>query len=72
MKTVKPNKLQSTLLVVTAFAPALNARQTLTPQIRTDIDRTELWLIDLGEKRNRLGVQPSAMSTTSGEDTTQC
>src|SRR5690348_17332101 len=42
-------------LVVSAFAPVEDARDTLTPQLRTDAGDTELLLIDLGRGRNRLG-----------------
>lgn len=42
-------------LVVTAFAPVSDTRATLTPQIRTDQGATDLWCIDLGEGKNRLG-----------------
>jgi phosphoribosylformylglycinamidine synthase len=42
-------------LIVSAFAPALDARATLTPQLRTDCGDTELVLVDLGRGRNRLG-----------------
>ncbi|HEX7052340.1 MAG TPA: phosphoribosylformylglycinamidine synthase [Burkholderiales bacterium] len=42
-------------LVVSAFAPVTDARDTLTPQLRTDAGDTELLLIDLGQGRNRLG-----------------
>jgi len=42
-------------LVVSAFAPVEDARDTLTPQLRTDAGDTELVLIDLGRGRNRLG-----------------
>ena len=41
-------------LVVTAFAPVVNARTTLTPQLRTE-SASALWLIDLGGGKNRLG-----------------
>jgi phosphoribosylformylglycinamidine synthase len=40
---------------VSAFAPAEDARATLTPQLRTDCGDTELVLVDLGQGRNRLG-----------------
>ncbi len=30
-------------------------RQALTPQLRTDAGETELWLLDLGAGKNRLG-----------------
>ena len=47
-------------LVVTAFANTLDARKTLTPQLRTglsnpDLGETKLILIDLGNGKNRLG-----------------
>jgi len=42
-------------LIVSAFAPAVDARATLTPQLRTDRGDTELVLVDLGCGRNRLG-----------------
>ncbi|QKT04553.1 phosphoribosylformylglycinamidine synthase [Ectothiorhodospiraceae bacterium 2226] len=41
-------------LIVTAFAPVLDARATLTPQLQRGAD-TRLVLIDLGRGRNRLG-----------------
>ncbi|MFZ5724161.1 MAG: phosphoribosylformylglycinamidine synthase [Pseudomonadota bacterium] len=41
-------------LIVSAFAPVLDVRKTLTPQLRPDVDH-ELLLIDLGGGRNRLG-----------------
>ncbi|MES2354317.1 MAG: phosphoribosylformylglycinamidine synthase [Pseudomonadota bacterium] len=42
-------------LVISAFAPVSDVRRTLTPQLRTDKDATELILIDLGGGKNRLG-----------------
>jgi phosphoribosylformylglycinamidine synthase len=42
-------------LVISAFAPARDARRTLTPQLRTDRGETRLLLVDLGRGRNRLG-----------------
>ena len=42
-------------LIVSAFAPVSDVRGTLTPQLRTDAGASELWLIDLGHGRNRLG-----------------
>jgi phosphoribosylformylglycinamidine synthase len=42
-------------LIVSAFAPVGDVRKTLTPQLRTDLGPTSLWLIDLGVGRNRLG-----------------
>jgi len=42
-------------LIVTAFAAVRDARATLTPRLRTDLGDTELVLIDLGARKNRLG-----------------
>ena len=42
-------------LIISAFAPVGDVRQTLTPQLRTDLGDTDLVLIDLGKGRNRLG-----------------
>ncbi len=42
-------------LVVSAFAPSVDARRALTPQLRTGAGATELVLVDLGRGRNRLG-----------------
>ena len=49
-KTVSPVSL-----IVTGFARVTDVRQALTPQLRTDAGETELWLIDLGAGKNRLG-----------------
>ena len=42
-------------LIVTAFAPVVDIRQTLTPELRRDVGDTELLLVDLGCGQNRLG-----------------
>ena len=42
-------------LIITAFSPVTDVRKTLTPELRTDIDETELLLIDLGNGKNRMG-----------------
>jgi len=42
-------------LIISAFAPVQDARKTLTPQLRTDVGPSLLWLIDLGNGRDRLG-----------------
>lgn len=41
-------------VAISAFAPVADARKTLTPLLSEEAD-TELWLIDLGDGRNRLG-----------------
>ena len=66
MKTVwqqegKSRRMTAPLsLIVTAFAPVRSARNTLTPQLRTDQGDTDLILIDLGKGRNRLGASALA------------
>ena len=42
-------------LVVSAFAPVEDVTRTLTPQLRTDRGETDLFLLDLGGGRARLG-----------------
>ncbi|MDX1489484.1 MAG: phosphoribosylformylglycinamidine synthase, partial [Acidiferrobacterales bacterium] len=42
-------------LIVSAFSPVVDVRKTLTPQLRRDRGETDLLLIDLGKKKNRLG-----------------
>ena len=42
-------------LIVSAFAPVADVRRTLTPELRLDAGATELWLLDLGGGRDRLG-----------------
>lgn len=43
-------------LIVSGFAPVLDVRQTLTPQLRMDKGETDLILIDLGRGQNRMGA----------------
>ena len=43
-------------LICSAFAPVLDTRKTLTPQLRLDKGETSLVLIDLGCGKNRLGA----------------
>ncbi|HWI36964.1 MAG TPA: phosphoribosylformylglycinamidine synthase [Burkholderiales bacterium] len=57
-------------LIVSAFAPVEDVRETLTPQLRTDAGDTELVLIDLGCGRNRLGG--SILAQTHGMLGDQC
>jgi phosphoribosylformylglycinamidine synthase len=52
-------------LIVSAFAPVLDVRQSLTPQIKTDAGETSLILIDLGRGKNRLGA--SALTQVTGQ-----
>jgi phosphoribosylformylglycinamidine synthase len=47
-------------LIVSAFAPVLDVRRTLTPQLRLDQGETDLVLVDLGNGRNRLGASALA------------
>jgi phosphoribosylformylglycinamidine synthase len=49
------NVISPLSLIVTGFAPVLDIRKTLTPQLHTDQGETSLVLIDLGQGKNRLG-----------------
>jgi len=51
--------------VITAFAPVLDVRKTLTPELRSDAGETDLLLFDLGQGRARLGG--SALAQVYGE-----
>nr|VFJ95076.1 MAG: phosphoribosylformylglycinamidine synthase [Candidatus Kentron sp. LFY] len=51
-------------LIVSSFAPVLDVRRTLTPQLCSD-EETDLILIDLGRGRNRLGG--SSLAQVCGE-----
>ncbi|HET9123096.1 MAG TPA: phosphoribosylformylglycinamidine synthase [Acidiferrobacteraceae bacterium] len=42
-------------LVVSAFAPVLDVRRSLTPLLRRSTEETDLLLVDLGRGQNRLG-----------------
>jgi phosphoribosylformylglycinamidine synthase len=71
MKTAWPESGQTrevvapVSLIVSAFAPCLDARATLTPQLRALDDDTVLLLLDLGAGRNRLGA--SALAQVYGQ-----
>ncbi|RDE19604.1 phosphoribosylformylglycinamidine synthase [Motiliproteus coralliicola] len=47
-------------LIISGFAPVLDARKSLTPQLRTDLGETDLLLLDLGNGHNRLGLSALA------------
>jgi phosphoribosylformylglycinamidine synthase len=42
-------------LIISAFAPVLDVRKTVTPQLRLNQGVTDLIVIDLGLRKNRLG-----------------
>ncbi|MFV1992694.1 MAG: phosphoribosylformylglycinamidine synthase [Acidiferrobacterales bacterium] len=42
-------------LIVSAFAPVMDVRKTLTPQLRTDCGIADLILVDLGKGKHRMG-----------------
>ena len=52
-------------LIVSAFAPVADVRQTLTPELRLDAGETTLVLLDISAGRMRLGG--SALAQTFGE-----
>ncbi|GAB2576334.1 phosphoribosylformylglycinamidine synthase [Nitrincola alkalisediminis] len=47
-------------LIISGFAPVVDIRKTLTPQLKTDQGETDLILIDLGAGKNRLGLSALA------------
>src|SRR5690606_2856090 len=47
-------------LLITAFARVEDVRNTVTPQLRTDLGETDLILIDLGNGKQRLGASALA------------
>lgn len=47
-------------LIISAFAPVLDVRKTVTPQLRTDKGDSALFLLDLGNGKNRLGASAFA------------
>ncbi len=47
-------------LIISAFAPVLDVRRTLTPQLRADQGDTDLVLVDLGKGANRLACSALA------------
>jgi phosphoribosylformylglycinamidine synthase len=51
-------------VVISAFAPVVDVRETLTPQLQTGVE-SELLLIDLGAGRQRLGA--SILAQVNGE-----
>ena len=50
-------------LIVSSFAPVVDVRRSLTPQLRTDSGDTALILVDLGRGKNRLGASILAQVT---------
>jgi phosphoribosylformylglycinamidine synthase len=52
-------------LIISAFAPVLDVRLGVTPQLRTDLGDSTLLLLDLGRGANRLGA--SALAQVYGE-----
>jgi len=57
-------------LIVSAFAPVVDVRKTMTPELQLDSGDTDLILIDLGEGRNRLGGSALAqVYGATGEET---
>jgi len=47
-------------LIISAFAPVLDVRKTVTPEIKTCADGSQLLLLDLGQGKNRLGASALA------------
>jgi phosphoribosylformylglycinamidine synthase len=53
-------------LVVTGFARVDDVRMSLTPQLRLDKGESDLWLIDLGGGRDRLGASALTQAFNRG------
>ncbi|HJU08292.1 MAG TPA: phosphoribosylformylglycinamidine synthase, partial [Rhodanobacteraceae bacterium] len=53
-------------LIVTAFARVADARRALTPRIKLDRGESDLWLIDLGAGRDRLGASALTQAFNRG------
>ncbi len=49
-------------LIISAFAPVVDIRKTLTPQLQLGQGETELLLIDLGNGKNRMGASALAQA----------
>ncbi|HYE34905.1 phosphoribosylformylglycinamidine synthase [Methylocaldum sp.] len=52
-------------LIISAFAPVIDVRRTLTPELQLECGPTRLILIDLGQGKNRLGA--SALAQVYGQ-----
>ncbi len=50
-------------LIISAFAPVTDVRNSVTPQLRLDAGESTLLLIDLGRGQNRLGASALAQVT---------
>jgi len=60
-------------LIISAFAPVADVRNSLTPQLITDKGETELLLIDLGYGKNRIGASALAqVFKQQGETPADC
>ncbi len=56
-------------LIISAFSPVYDIRKTLTPELNTQVD-SSLYLIDLGQAKNRLGGSCLAQVYAQIGDTT--
>ncbi|MER3546320.1 MAG: phosphoribosylformylglycinamidine synthase, partial [Rhodanobacteraceae bacterium] len=63
---VEQRTLAPVSLVITAFARVDDARRTLTPRIKLDRGESDLWLIDLGAGRDRLGASALTQAFNRG------
>ena len=63
---VEQRTLAPVSLVVTAFARVADVRRALTPRIKLDRGESDLWLIDLGAGRDRLGASALTQAFNRG------
>ncbi|MGH8213841.1 MAG: phosphoribosylformylglycinamidine synthase, partial [Rhodanobacteraceae bacterium] len=63
---VEQRTLAPVSLIVTAFARVVDARRALTPRIKLGRGESDLWLIDLGAGRDRLGASALTQAFNRG------
>ena len=63
---IEQRTLAPVSLIVTAFARVADVRRALTPRIKLDRGDSELWLIDLGAGRDRLGASALTQAFNRG------
>jgi phosphoribosylformylglycinamidine synthase len=56
-------------LIISAFAPVLDVRKTVTPEIKNCTDGSHLLLLDLGQGKHRLGASALAQVYSQTGDT---
>jgi len=63
---IEQRTLAPVSLIVTAFARVADVRRALTPRIKLDRGESDLWLVDLGAGRDRLGASALTQAFNRG------